>query len=560
MTERIVDPALKRRSRTYAAVGAALAVVLAVTAFLLLRPGTEQGPAAASAPGTGAEGSGGTLVYLDAEIIAAGDIRNGTWQSTTLTHNITDRLIHADPETGELEPWIAEDWEISEGGLQYTFWIRDGVSFSNGQPLDPGAVQRNLQWQAWGDPENGIDPNNTFPQVESVEADEEDQTVTVVLEEPYSPFIKILSNWASSLVADETLELSAEDQQRPENVIGSGPFVVESETYGEEIILTRREGYSWSPASWENQGEAHLEEIHWIPVLEDSARLGSLRAGEGDLIRYLQPSEEDPLSAEGFEVIGVQGSGQTNTWVLRQSVEELQDERVRHAILSGIDREAIVEDLYTDRWSTASSIVTPDTLGYRDQSEKLTYDPERAQRLLDEAGWSDHDDDGIRVNEDGDRLTVRALIDVFDATAAPLFQLIQWQLAEIGVELDLVEVDYSNVSTAYSDESIGIVRTGWPQADSWVRIRNDWHFKDSNALFLQEPDEQLNELLEQHSLVQGSEREEVVGELQDHLLDNAYVFPVLTDSQIFALQPHVRGLSWTPEARPVFHSTWIAED
>lgn len=560
MTERIVDPALKRRSRTYAAVGAALAVVLAVTAFLLLRPGTEQGPAAASAPGTGAEGSGGTLVYLDAEIIAAGDIRNGTWQSTTLTHNITDRLIHADPETGELEPWIAEDWEISEGGLQYTFWIRDGVSFSNGQPLDAGAVQRNLQWQAWGDPENGIDPNNTFPQVESVEADEEDQTVTVVLEEPYSPFIKILSNWASSLVADETLELSAEDQQRPENVIGSGPFVVESETYGEEIILTRREGYSWAPASWENQGEAHLEEIHWIPVLEDSARLGSLRAGEGDLIRYLQPSEEDPLSAEGFEVIGVQGSGQTNTWVLRQSVEELQDERVRHAILSGIDREAIVEDLYTDRWSTASSIVTPDTLGYRDQSEKLTYDPERAQRLLDEAGWSDHDDDGIRVNEDGDRLTIRALIDVFDATAAPLFQLIQWQLAEIGVELELVEVDYSNVSTGYSDESIGIVRTGWPQADSWVRIRNDWHFEDSNALFLQEPDEQLNELLEQHSLVQGSEREEVVGELQDHLLDNAYVFPVLTDSQIFALQPHVRGLSWTPEARPVFHSTWIAED
>lgn len=560
MTERIVDPALKRRSRTYAAVGAALAVVLAVTAFLLLRPGTEQGPAAASAPGTGAEGSGGTLVYLDAEIIAAGDIRNGTWQSTTLTHNITDRLIHADPETGELEPWIAEDWEISEGGLQYTFWIRDGVSFSNGQPLDAGAVQRNLQWQAWGDPENGIDPNNTFPQVESVEADEEDQTVTVVLEEPYSPFIKILSNWASSLVADETLELSAEDQQRPENVIGSGPFVVESETYGEEIILTRREGYSWSPASWENQGEAHLEEIHWIPVLEDSARLGSLRAGEGDLIRYLQPSEEDPLSAEGFEVIGVQGSGQTNTWVLRQSVEELQDERVRHAILSGIDREAIVEDLYTDRWSTASSIVTPDTLGYRDQSEKLTYDPERAQRLLDEAGWSDHDDDGIRVNEDGDRLTIRALIDVFDATAAPLFQLIQWQLAEIGVELELVEVDYSNVSTGYSDESIGIVRTGWPQADSWVRIRNDWHFEDSNAIFLQEPDEQLNELLEQHSLVQGSEREEVVGELQDHLLDNAYVFPVLTDSQIFALQPHVRGLSWTPEARPVFHSTWIAED
>lgn len=549
-----------KKNRTPVWIAVAIAVVVAVVLAVVFIPRALAGQGDASAA-SGADAPaeaeyGGTLTYLDAEVIASASIQNGTWQSSALTHNITDRLVYSNPETNELEPWIAESWDISEDGLEYVFHIRDGVTFSNGQALDAGAVQRNIEWQAFGNPDKGIVPNTTYPVVESVDSDDDEQTVTVRLTEPFSPYIKILSNWASSLIADESLALSAEEQQQAINIIGSGPFVVDSEVYGEEIVLTRREDYAWAPASSPNQGKAYLEKINWIPVLEDSTRLGSLRAGEGDVIRYVQPSEEDALSAEGFQVLGLQGAGQTNTWILKQQVPVLQDLRVRQAILSAIDREQIIDDLYTDNWTTASSFVTEDAFGYKDESAALDYDADRANDLLDEAGWTERDADGYRV-KDGERLHIKTVIDVYDATAPPLFQLIAWQLKQVGIELELTEVDYANVATAYADPEVGILRTGWPQADPWITIRNAFDTEGVNTLTLPENDEVLDDLLRRQATVDGDERAEIVGDLQDYLIDNAYAFPVLTDTQIYALQPDVHGFAWTPEARPVFYNTWV---
>lgn len=561
MTQPQVRIVRKSRRPLWIASAIVLAVAVAIAIAVLPRVlgAGADASAAVDADTVGEPEYGGTLTYLDAEVIASASIQNGTWQTTALTHNITDRLVFANPDTGELEPWLATSWDISADGLEYVFHIREGVSFSDGQALDAGAVQRNIEFQAFGNPDLGVLPNTTYPLVDAVSSDEDAGTVTVRLREPFSPFIKILSSWASSLLADTTLALSAEELQQAVNVIGTGPFVVESEVYGEEIVLVRREDYAWAPASSQNQGKAYLERITWIPVLEDSTRLGSLRAGEGDLIRYVQPSEEDALAAEGFQVLGLQGSGQTNTWIFKQQVPALQDSRVREAVLAAIDRDQIIADLYTDNWTTASSFVTEDSVGYEDQSDKLTFDPDHANALLDEAGWTDRDADGYRV-KDGERLHIKTVIDVFDATSTPLFQLIAWQLQQVGIELELTEVDYANVATAYADPEVGVLRTGWPQADPWVTIRNAFDTEGVNSLALPETDEVLNDLLHRQTTVSGEEREEILAELQDYLIDNAYAFPILTDTQIYALQPSVQGFAWTPEARPVFYNTWVAED
>ena len=562
MSQQQVRIITKSRRPLWAGVGIGVAAVAAIGVGIALVP-KAAGPDTAAAQTTAdiaeEDRFGGTLTYLDAEVIASGSVQNGTWQGSALTHNITDRLVYANPETGELEPWIAEKWDISEDGLEYVFTIKDGVTYSNGQELDAGSVQRNIEFQAFGRPDEGINPNQTYPAVESVTSDADARTVTVRLTEPFSPYIKILSNWASSLVADDTLDGTAEEQQLITNTIGSGPFVVTSETYGEEIVLESRDDYDWAPESSEHQGPAYLDRIVWIPVLEDATRLGSLRAGEGDLIRYVQPSEEKPLEKDGFQVVGLQGTGQTNTWVLKQQVPVLQDERVRKAILSAIDRRQIIDDLYTDNWTTASSIVTEDAFGFKDQSDKLAFDPEAANDLLDEAGWTERDADGYRV-KDGERLHIKTVIDVFDSTAPALFQLVQWQLEQVGIELELTEVDYANVQTAYADPEVGVLRTGWPQADPWVTIRNAFDTARSNTLALPQADATLNDLLNRQTTVSGDERAEAVGELQDYVIDHALAFPIITDTQIFALQPDVQGFGWTPEARPVFYDTFTLDD
>lgn len=524
---------------------------LATTALLAGCAGTA--PAAESS----SDRAGGSIVYLDAELSSNTQLQSsGTWQDSAYVTNITDRLIYRDPETGELLPYIAEDWTVSEDGRVYTFDLVEGVTYSDGTPLDAANVKRNLEWQAYGDPEQGIPANNWFPKVTSVEADEAAQTVTVTLEERYAPFLNVLAFWRTSLVADATIDASIEAQSQLTGIVGSGPFVVESETYGEEIVLTKREGYDWAPPSLEHQGEAYLDEIVIIPVTEDSVRLGSLRSGEADLIRYIQPSEEAGLEAAGIGVIGVQGAGNANVWDVRQAAPFLDDVNVRRALQHGIDRQQIIDDLYTDNWQIATSTVTPTTFGYVDLSDELAYDPDESNRLLDEAGWTERDKEGYRT-KNGERLHILTYVDVFDSTAKPLFQLVQWQLKRIGVELEIKETDYANYSATLEDPTIGVRRNGWPEADAWVRQRVNYHSAFTNAYNLPEPDATLDALYEAQGAAEtDEERAEIVGEIQRYVIDQAYALPIIDDTQVFGIQPHVHGFRTTYEARPWFYDTW----
>ncbi|WP_168209161.1 ABC transporter substrate-binding protein [Agromyces intestinalis] len=528
--------------------GAAIAALLAVGL----------GACAPAQPGAGSqEKEGGSIVYLDAELSSNTQLQSsGTWQDSAYVQNITDRLIYRDPETGEFEPWIAEDWTISDDGLVYEFVIRDGVTYSDGTPLDVASVKRNLEWQANGDADKGIPANNWFPTIVSIDADEATRTVTVTLDQPYAPFLAVLSFWRTSLVADATIDASLEAQSQISGLIGSGPFYVKSETYGEEIVLAKREGYDWPHPGSEHTGEAYLDEIVIIPVTEDSVRLGTLKSGEADLLRYVQPSEEQPLEDAGFQVLGLQGAGNANIWDVRQQAPFLDELDVRKALQVGIDREQIVDDLYTDRWNAATSIVSPTAFGYVDLSAKLGYDPDEANRLLDEAGFTGRDADGYRTR-DGETLRILTFVDVFDSTSKPLFQLIQWQLKQIGVKLDIDETDYANYSNALKDPNVGVRRNGWPEADAWVRQRVNYSFTGSNAWFFSEADPKLEELYDsQLHATTPEQRAEILAELQEYVVDQAYALPIIDDTQVFVLQPHLHGFSWSAEARPYFYDVW----
>ncbi|NUL45396.1 ABC transporter substrate-binding protein [Cellulosimicrobium funkei] len=515
-------------------------------------------PAGQTASTGPVEKEGGTLTYLDAEASRSTQLQGaGTWQDSAYVENVTDRLVWKDPETGELLPYIAESWDVSEDGLTYEFTIRPGVTYSDGTPLDAASVQRNLQWQADGDEAKGIQPNNQFPAVESVES--EGDTVAVALEHPYAEFLDVLSGWSSSLVADATIEASLEEQQQITGLIGSGPFVVESEKYGEEIVFAKREGYDWAPEGVGHEGEAYLDRVVVRAVTDDTVRIGTFRSGQADAIRYIQPSDETQLAEQGAQIISAQGLGATNQWILKQQIPALQDVRVRQAIRDGIDRERIVEDLYTENWDVAQSIVTEDAFGFQDASEKLQYDPDHANQLLDEAGYTERDGEGYRVR-DGEQLHLITVIDVYDSTARPLYQLVQAQLKALGVNLELRDADYSQVSAAYAAEDVAATRSGWPYPAPWATLRTSWDPEGTNGFALPSGDAKLEELFEaQATETDPAEREEILGELQDHVIDEAYSVPLIKDSQIFAVQPTVHDFGFSAEARPLFYGAWTEE-
>ncbi|MGO3209125.1 MAG: ABC transporter substrate-binding protein [Brachybacterium sp.] len=549
-----------RRRRMIGGGIAAVAVVGAASAWGLASRGGADATASGSATAgnaTGSPVSGGTLVYLDAEASRSTQPQGaGTWQDSAYLENIADRLIWKDPATGELQPYIAESWEISADGLTYTFAVREGVTYSDGTSLDAASVARNLQWQAAGDDAKGIQPSAQWPQLEGISV--AGSTVTVTLLEPYAEFLDVLSGWAAVLVADATIDAPLESQQQITGIIGSGPFTVESEKYGEKIVFVRRQGYDWAPPSLAHQGAARLERLEVHAVTDDTARLGTLRSGQADLIRYLQPADELQLAEDpSFQILSAQGIGATNHWQLRVSIPALQDARVRQALQVGIDRASLVSDLYTENWAVARSVVTEDAFGFVDLSTQLTYDPVKAAALLDEAGFSDLDSEGYR-RRDGERLSLVTVIDVYDSTAKPLYQLVQAQLKELGVELSLRDADYSQVSEAYAAPDVATVRSGWPYPATWATLRTQWAADGTDAFSLDGADPTLDELLtEQATATDPAERSALLAELQHHVIENAYVLPLLKDSQIFAAQSDVQDFSWSAEARPLFYATWL---
>ncbi|WP_133249840.1 ABC transporter substrate-binding protein [Brachybacterium endophyticum] len=548
----------ERRIRRRRLLGGGVAAVAAAGGLTTWGLASHSDPSSAAAPSASDRPvRGGTLVYLDAESSRSTQPQAaGTWQDSAYLENITDRLVWKDPETGEIQPYIAESWHVSEDATTYTFRIREGVTYSDHTPLDAASVKRNLEWQARGDERNGIQPSTEWPRPTTITS--EGSTVTVRLRAPYNDFLDVLSGWGASLVADRTINAPLETQQQITGIIGSGPFVVESEKYGERIVFARRTGYDWAPPGLRQQGEALLERVEVHAVTDDTTRLGTLRSGEADAIRYIQPADERNLADEdGFQVLAAQGIGATNQWHLRQSIPALQDVRVRRALQVGIDRKTLLSDLYTDNWSVARSVVTEDTVGFVDQEERLAFDPDTANGLLDEAGYDERDDEGYRT-KDGERLSLVTVIDVYDATAKPLYQLVQSQLKELGVQLILRDADYSQVSEAYAAPDVAMVRSGWPYPAPWATLRTIWETSRTDDFAIEGGDPALDELLADQATAKGERaRASALADLQEYVVANAYTIPLLKDSQIFAAKNDVNGLSWSAEARPLFYSTWL---
>lgn len=502
---------------------------------------------------------GGDFVYLDAEVPVSFQLQTGGtfWQTSAIVNNIVDRLVYLNLETKEVEPWLAESWTIDPTGKQYTFKIRDGVTYSDGSPLDLENVRRNLELNAFGDESKGITRSSYFPKIDSVTTDPATNSVTISLAETRPYFLQVLSEQTLGFVANKTLDLSREEQASVLNLVGTGPFVATKEEAGKEIVLDRRDGYSWAPTSFENQGEAYLDSISFIPVLEDSVRLGSLRSGQGDALRYVQPSEEAALDAAGFKVIEV-ATGTSGFGVRVQSQPALGDPRVRQALQLGVDRQALVDDLLTDRWRPARSVVADNQPWFVDESSKLGFDAGKANSLLDEAGWSAKNADGIRT-KDGQTLSLPVYIDVYTNIAKPLFELIQNQYKNIGIDLELKETDYSKYPTAVKDETLGLLSQGSNFVDPFT-LTNSFGSNYADSLQLKGTDPKLDELLQaQLDTTDTAQTDEILGEIQAYLIDQGYFIPTIDNSQIYVTQSYVHGLTHNATARPNFQGVWLSE-
>ena len=537
------------------------APVVLVGAVALLSGCTAGGGAESHAEGDN------VLTYLESNWFnslyppAAGFYPNGG-----VVNQLTDRLLYQDPETLELQPWIATDLpEINEDATVFTFDIRTDVTYSDGTPMTAQNIVDNFDLYGQGDKDRLLNVSEQISNYDYGEVVDED-TVRFHFTAPSPGFAQATSSYNAGLLADSSLQLRNEDfgPGGAANVIGSGPFVVDSETLGTDLVLKTREDYDWAPPSLEHQGRARIDGIHYTFAAEEAVRSGALLSGQADIARTISPPVERHLEDQGVQVVASATNGMNNQLAMRFNHPLLQDIRVRKAIIHGINREEIIRILLSDSYPLATAPMTSSALGYAEQPGAYTFDPDQARALLDDAGWTPGPD-GIRV-KDGQRLSLSVNHALPQPRSKEIVTMVQSDLRDLGIELNMVAGDRATQNAAQKDiNRVQLMHTMVGRADyDVIESHLSVNRRDSllnNAGDGTPVDAKLEELLQKVvSTPDDAGRAAASKAVQDYLTEQAYVLPLFEEPQVYALAPHVKGFVTESVARPSFYSVYFDRD
>ena len=472
--------------------------------------------------------NGGDITFL---IDSLGDtwIPNNSAISSFQGHiwgHVTDKLLYVDAD-GNVSPWIAERWEQNDSATEFTLHLKTGVTFSDGTSLDASAVVANLDiWYA-GRKNEGINPIGLFPKTydhaEAVDA----TTVKVFFKKPTLGFIPTLGYHGSILISPKTIAQPAAQQADLSKTSGSGPYVVDSWKEGDFVKLVKRKDYNWGPAAVGHTGPAYLDTITYKLVSEPSLRVAAVQSGQADVAYNASPQELESLKAEGFTIATPRYLGFVNGWAINTKLAPYDDVKVRQALQAGINRQEIIDTVYTPDWKLATSFIQSNVPGATDQSNLLAYNPDRAEKLLDDAGWI-KGAGGIRT-KNGEPLLLTLYSNPYLATSKSVDELIAQQLSKIGwkVSIRAYDVVTFGQKVKYGGPAVPAyeVTRSFIDAGTVASILTNAN-NGENWFALDESDKTLNDLRDKIASAGSTEtRKPLLDELQKYILDQGYFIP-----------------------------------
>ncbi|MGO2751997.1 MAG: ABC transporter substrate-binding protein [Pseudoclavibacter sp.] len=540
-----------------------LAAAIGVLASMSLLAACATSDAAPGAAGEGEPQNGGDITFL---IDSLGDswIPNNSAISSYQGHvwgHVTDKLVYVDGE-GNVSPWVAESWEQNDDATEYTLRLKDGVTFSDGTPVDAEAVVANLDIWAKGDPDRGINRIGLFPAANYDGATAVDQaTVEVKFSKPTLGFIPTLGYHGSILTSPAVIALPAEEQADLSNFVGSGPFTVESWQEGQDVVLTKREDYNWGPEALEHTGPAFLDSITYQIVAEPSLRTSSVQAGQADVAYNTSPQELDALADEGFEVAVPRYLGFVNGYALDTRVAPFNETEVRQAFTHGIDRDEILSTVYTEDWEAAESFIQSNVPEATDHSDAFAFDPEESKKLLDAAGWTSGAD-GIR-SKNGETLAVTLYPNPYLATSQAVDELVAQQLGKIGFDVKIEAYDVVTYGERVLNSGVNIPATeitrSFIDVGTVAGILTSLNTGDEDWFGVGTSDTKLNEYAEGISSSSDTEsRAALADELQGYVLEQGYFAPITQIVQrVYVQSPNLHDVTYNGVAYANYYTAWV---
>ena len=434
---------------------------------------------------------------------------------------------------GDIQPALAESWEISDDGLTWTFNLRQEVTFHDGMPFNAEVVKWNLERWVGSDRHNWLP---TTSRITSIEAPDQ-STVVLTLSEPYYPAMQDFAlvrpvRFLSSDGVDNAGEFA--------EPVGTGPWKVESLS-DTRAVLVRNEAY------WGEKPE--LDELVIEVILDGQTRMAALLSGEVDVIggEYLGgiSLESLPVLERNDDVRILAGEGVTSFYIAtKYDSPPFEDVRVRQALNHAIDRAGISGALFSGRAEPAQHLL-PGSIPYVTvaDSDLYEYNPERAMALLTEAGWA-LNGSGV-FEKDGAPLKMTLVVDQSRLPqTATMAEAMQAQFKDVGIELDIRALDYSGwLDAFYTREYDLIMRFSWgPPYDPHALLTGAFYTDPSEEPTVSYSNPALDELIDS-ALASTDEmkRQEIYNQIWQKLDEEAAIIPLLYPHRVYAVRNAVEG-------------------
>ena len=468
--------------------------------------------------------------------------------------NIFDRLVHINPETLEVEPAIAKDWEISEDGLTYTFYLNEDVKFHNGRQLIADDVKYTIERIM--DPREAAHASSLFENVKGVEefrSGEEDgiygvdvidnHTVEITLDTLNVDFLYGVANRGAGILPEEEVERYGDEFGS--NPVGAGPFKFVEWVRGSQIVVEAFDDYY--------KGRPYLDEVIFRVMPEASARVASFQAEELDYDivfpahyeRYKQDPEYKELLVEVPELW-------TRNIHFNLDIEELKDKRVRQAFNYAIDKELIVDRMLSGAAYPAVGWLPTTSLAFNPELEGYEYNPQKAKELMEAAGFTPEDP-----------LELEIIGTDHPAWGVQIVEAIMPNLKEVGFEITPVLVDGATWSQRVTTGNFEAGIHSWGGSVSpleylsnyfWSRVtREGGNYVNYNN---PEFDEYLEKAM---STIDVDERVELIQEAEKIFVEDPPVWFYNYNKAVGIRQPWVHGIIPAPEEmvyQPL-HKVWI---
>jgi len=499
--------------------------------------------------------AGGTLRYgLQADPQCLDPRQGGLTVSLTVTRSVVDSLLDQDPETGDIEPWLAESWEVNEDASEFTYHLRDDVTFSDGEPLTAELVKKNFDSIADLGPLAGL-PLQYLTGYEGTEVVDE-HTAKISFSAPNAQFLQASSSMSLGLLSSASLDKSPEDLCTGDYA-ASGPFVVDSYEPSTSVVITRRDGYDWAPGRAAHTGDAYLDRVEFSVIPEGSVRTGSLVSGQLEVIGDV-PTQDLPQlqSGDQYQVVSRPNPGNAGGFLVNTTRPVLEDPAVREALLLGVDRSLVSSTLFFDEAPPATAVLSSSTPGWSDLSDSLAYDADAAAAALEDAGWV-AGSDGVR-EKDGQRLTVEATWNPAIGWGKQVLEFAQQDYAKIGVELTIRTITLPELNQVLGDRDYDLFYNSQTRPDPDVLWGN---FSPANPGNRHGgTDDELAAVLdEQRTTTDPAVRSPLVETAQELILADGFTVPIVESVSILGAASTVQGIDWEASSKPVFYDIWLSQ-